>query len=85
MLEKTVFIAGAFELSSDFSEPCDWIFMLEMDAGSFYSVFHKTLDKRFPKFVWISRSSLQTWQFHYVVVSQMVNFKTKLRISRQIS
>ena len=51
MLEKTEFIAGAFELSSDFSEPCDWIFMLEMDAGSFYSAFHKTFDKRFLKFV----------------------------------
>ena len=38
--------------------------------------FHKT--NRF-------RSSLRTWQFHYVVVSQTVNFETKLWISRRIS
>ena len=34
MLEKTEFIAGAFELSSDSSEPCDWTLMLEMNPGS---------------------------------------------------
>ena len=51
----------------------------------FYSAFHKTFDKRFPKFVWNSWTSLLTWQFHYVVVNQIVNFETKLWISRQIS
>ena len=35
-----------------------------------YSAFQKTFDKRFPKFVWLSRILLQTWQFHYIVVSQ---------------
>ena len=43
-----------------------------------YSAFHKTFDKRFPKFVWNSRSSLRTEQFHYVVVNQIANFETKL-------
>ena len=44
--------------------------------GPSYSAFHKTFDKRFPKFVLNSRSSLRTEQFHYVVVNQ--NFETKL-------
>ena len=52
-----------------------------------YSAFHKTFDKRFPKFVWNSRSSVRTWQFHYVffyvVVNQIVNFETMLWISRR--
>ena len=43
-----------------------------------YSAFHKTFDKLF----W---SSLRTWHFHYVVVNQIVNFKTKLWISCWIS
>ena len=37
----------------------------------FYSSFHRTFDKRFPKFA-------MNWQFHYVVVNQIVNFETKL-------
>ena len=49
-----------------------------------YSAFHKTFDKRFLKMIWNSRSLLQTWQFHYVVFDQIVNFDTKLWISRQI-
>ena len=32
--EKTEFIAGAIELSSDSAEPCDWTLILEMDPGS---------------------------------------------------
>ncbi len=38
---------------------------------SFYGAFHKVLTNGV-------RSSLQTWQFHYVVVNQIVNFETKL-------
>ena len=49
------------------------------------SAFHKNFDKRFLKFVWNSRSSLRAWQFHCVVVNQIVNFKTKLWISHRIS
>ena len=43
-----------------------------------YSAFHKTFDKLFPKFVWNSRSSLRTEQFHYVVVTQIANECTNL-------
>ena len=50
-----------------------------------YSAFHKTFDKRFPKFVWNSWSTLRICQFHYVVVNQIVNFKMKLWISCWIS
>ena len=48
-----------------------------------YSAFHKTFDKQFPKFVWNSRSSLQTWQFLYVLVNQIMNLEMKLWISLQ--
>ena len=37
---------------------------LTKNSGDIYSAFHKTFDKRFPKFVLNSRSSLRTWQFH---------------------
>ena len=62
----------------------------------FYSVFHQTFDKQFPKFVLNSRSLLQTWKFHYVrscqsnhelrneVVNFMPNFIGKLRSSLQV-
>ena len=40
--------------------------------------------KRFPKFVWNYRSSLRTWQFHYVLVNQIVNLEMKLWISCHI-
>ena len=51
----------------------------------FYRGFHITFDERVPKFVRNFRSSLRTWQFHYVVVNQIMNFETKLWISRRIS
>ena len=54
-------------------------------VNGYYSAFHKTFDKRFPKFVWNSRSSPRTWQFHYVVLDQIANFETKLWISRRTS
>ena len=43
-----------------------------------YRGFHITFDERVPKFVRNFRSSLLTWQFHYVVVNQILNFEAKL-------
>lgn len=43
-----------------------------------YSAYHKTFDKGLPNFISNFRSSLRIWQFHYGVVNQIVNFKTKL-------
>ena len=60
-----------------------WSFVAYIVSGS-YSAFPKTFDKQFPKFVCNSRNSLRTWQFHYVIANQIVNFETKLWISRQI-
>ena len=50
-----------------------------------YRGFHITFDEWVPKFVRNFRSSLLTWQFHYVVVNQLMTFETKLWISRRIS
>ena len=50
-----------------------------------YSAFNKTFDKLFPKFIWNSQGSQRTWQFHKIVVSQIVNLETKLWISHWIS
>ena len=49
----------------------------------FYSGFHKTFDRWFAKFASNVPSSLQTWEFHYLTVNQMANFKTNLGISWQ--
>ena len=48
-----------------------------------YRGFHITFDEWVPKFVRNFRSSLLTWQFHYVhvVVNQLMSFETKLWIS----
>ena len=43
-----------------------------------YRGFHITFDKRVPKFVRNFRNSLRTWQFHYVLVNQIVNLEMKL-------
>ena len=47
------------------------------------SSFHKTFDKRFAKFVVNFLSSLGTWEFHYLSVTEMANFVMNLGISRQ--
>ena len=39
------------------------------------SVFHKTFDRRFAKFVVNFISSLRTWEFQYVTVNQRANFE----------
>ena len=44
--------------------------------------FWQTVSKVCLKF---PNGSLQTWQFHYVVVNQIVNFETKLWISQRFS
>ena len=51
----------------------------------YYSAVHKTLDRRFAKFVVNFISSLKTWEFQYVTVNQMANFETNLGISRRTS
>ena len=40
-------------------------------GNKLYSAFHKTFGKWFLKLIWKS-------QFHYVVVNQIMNFKTRL-------
>ena len=47
-----------------------------------YSVFHKTFDRRFAKFVVNFISSLRTWEFQYVAVNQRANFKRVDRPTR---
>ena len=41
-----------------------------------YSAFHKTVDRRFAKFVVNLISSLPTWEFQYVTVNQRANFES---------
>ena len=50
-----------------------------------YSAFHKTFDKRVSEVRLKFQKLLRTWQFHYVVVNQIVSFKKKLWISCWIS
>ena len=47
-----------------------------------YCGFHKTFEWQFVKVVVNSQSSLRTWEFHYVAVSQMANFEMNLGILR---
>ena len=61
------------------------LFRAFMYSFLFNGAFHKTFDKRFPKLVWNSRSSLRTWQFHYVVVNQIVNFETNLWLRWEVN
>jgi len=49
------------------------------------SAFHKTLDRRFAKFVVNFISSIRTWEFQYATVNQMTDFETNLGISRRTS
>ena len=41
----------------------------------YYSAFHKTFDRRFPKIIWNSRSSLWTWQFHSYLSIKLCTWK----------
>ena len=63
------------DLKNDWKKSNCWYTAILCQCYACYIAFHKTFDKRFPKFVWNYRSSLRTWQFHFVLVNQIVNLE----------